>query len=134
MIQHCRIIILGALLIFACRPLERQSERNKMKVYFEYSGGLLQRSAPRTATIDSETLSSEEADRLRDMVNTADFFNLPSVIKAKTPGGDQYVYKVTVETQNQKHTVEREERAIPQTLRPLIDWLKAAEGKGKGSK
>lgn len=76
-----------------------------------------------TATIDAKSLSPQEARRLRELIETAKFFQLPSVMTSRHPGADRFQYKVTVEAENRQHTVEVGEAAAPAVLRPLLTWL-----------
>ncbi len=49
-----------------------------MRVSVEQSGGFT--GIPFTASVDAETLSAEEAMRLRELVEAAEFFQLPKKI------------------------------------------------------
>ncbi len=76
-----------------------------------------------TTTVDTESLSAEKADEIREMVSAARFFELPSAISTPTPGVDRFIFKLTVETGGRRHTVEVSEGAVPETLRPLLEQL-----------
>ena len=95
-----------------------------MRIYLVRSGGFA--GIPLTVTIDSATLSMEEAVELLEMVESANFFNLPPLISAREPGADRFQYKVIIEREGKQHSVEIQEAAIPPTLRPLLQWLTAA--------
>ncbi len=86
------------------------------------------------ATVDSQTLPLEEAGNLDGMVETAGFFDLPSVIAAKTPGPDRFQYRLTVETPDRRHRVEVDEAAAPARLRPLLEWLTTLARKREDSR
>lgn len=100
-----------------------------MQIYFERSGGFA--GIHLTAMIDSETLSEEEAARLFEMVESTNFFNLPPTIAAREHGADRFQYRVTIECEGKRHSVEIQEAAIPPPLRPLLQWLTAAARKNK---
>jgi hypothetical protein len=94
------------------------------QVYFERSGGVA--GIRLTATIDVRTLPSEEAGKLRQLIEAARFFDLPAVITLPDPGPDRFQYKLTVETEGGGHTVWTDEVAAPSSLRPLLKWLTEA--------
>ena len=95
-----------------------------MRVSFERTGGFA--GMRMTAALDSDSLSPDEQRDLRDMIETAGFFQLPKRIIAPTPGADRFIYRVTVEAEGQRHTVEMGEAAIPPPLRPLLERLTTA--------
>jgi hypothetical protein len=95
-----------------------------MHIHFERSGGLA--GLRLTTTVDSATLSSDDARKLQELIGTAQFFSLPAMLTAKTPGADRFQYTLTVETQGRQHTITVDEGAAPPTLRPLLNWLTTA--------
>jgi hypothetical protein len=95
-----------------------------MQIEFERSGGFAGMSL-KTA-IDTKSLPAEEAKQLRQLVDAADFFNLPPKIAPKTPQPDRFQYQLTVRENDKQHTVEVGEQATPGTLRPLLDRLMTA--------
>ncbi len=101
-----------------------------LRVQFERSGGF---AGLRLAVdLSSDSLPAAEADELRRLVEAARFFELPSEIVGPAKTADQFVYKVTVESADQSHTVTVGESSVPETLRPLIDWLSVAARKRRG--
>jgi len=94
-----------------------------MRIHFERTGGFA--GMRMTATVNTESLSSEEARDLQEMVEAAGFFDLPAVITTPTPGADRFYYKLTVEAEGRQHTVEMGEAAVPEALRPLLQRLTA---------
>jgi hypothetical protein len=92
-----------------------------MRIHFERTGGFA--GTRLVATVDSQMLPPEDAGNLHGMVEAAGFFDLPSVIAAKTPGADRFQYRLTVETPDRRHRVEVDEAAVPARLRPLLEWL-----------
>lgn len=99
-----------------------------MQVSFERSGGFTGISI--TVTLDSASLSADEATHLHHLVDAADFFNLPTAI-AGSAQPDRFQYRVSIQEHNQQHTVTVKESAIPDTLKPLLDWLLDAARKRK---
>ncbi|MDH3291009.1 MAG: hypothetical protein OEO20_07445 [Gemmatimonadota bacterium] len=98
--------------------------KDTMRIHFERSGGFA--GLQLAVTIESDTLSQEDLQQLRWLVDEADFFALPSELREQTPRADQFVYKVTVESAGRRHTVETTDEAAPPTLQPLLDWLSRA--------
>ena len=92
-----------------------------MKIYFERSGGLAGMRI--VATLDTDTLPSDEVHQIQAMVDNAKFFDLPSKSPKPKKGADYFQYKITVETEGRKHTVETNDVAIKPTLRPFVDFL-----------
>jgi hypothetical protein len=90
-----------------------------MRVTFERSGGFA--GLMLTTSIESAALSEGEAMQLRQLVESAKFFQLPAEfpLSAQT---DRFQYELTVDMDNQHHTVTVGEENVPETLRPLIDW------------
>jgi len=92
-----------------------------MKIHFERSGGL---AGMRTvATLDTDSLPSDEARQIQAMVDNARFFDLPLKSPKPKKGADYFQYKLTVETEGRKHTVETNDATMQPALRPLIDFL-----------
>ncbi len=91
-----------------------------MRIDFERTGGFA--GLRLATTVDTDDLPVEEANELRQLVETAHFFALPPTLKS-TAGADRFVYKLTVEAEVRQHSVEVGEGAAPDSLRPLIDRL-----------
>jgi hypothetical protein len=103
-----------------------------MIVRFTRSGGF---SGIRlTSQVDTASLPPDQADAVRRMVEGADFRNLPETTTAPaTRGADRFEYVVTVEEEGRQHTVRTTDAAVPDALRPLLDYLtKAARARGSG--
>ena len=93
-----------------------------MRVEWERTGGFA--GIRMAATIDSESLSREDASQLRELVEAAGFFDLPEKIGGPDAGGaDRFLYTIVVETEGLRHTVHTSEAAAPPALRSLIQWL-----------
>ncbi len=98
-----------------------------MQIQFERSGGFA--GLRLTHSVSSEALPTEEEKKLKDLVEGARFFELPAAMRATEPGADRFQYKISVETEQGKHTVQVDEAAVPAQLQPLLAWLKAAARK-----
>ncbi len=92
-----------------------------MEIHFECTGGFT--GMPVVANITSEALSEEVARKLRELVDSAGFFQLPARIHCPARGNDRFLYTLTVEMDGRRHTVRTSEGAAPEALRRLIDWL-----------
>jgi hypothetical protein len=95
-----------------------------MRMTFERSGGFA--GITTTKVFDTTTLPENEANQLRQLVDAANFFNLPPTITSTTSQPDRFQYQLTVEEKGKKHRVEFSEQAAPGSLRPLLDWVTAA--------
>lgn len=95
-----------------------------MRIEFERSGGVA--GLRLSATIESDSLSNQEADELCKLVEDAGFFDLPADITSPKAQPDQFVYAVTVETEARRHSVRVDDSAAPARLQPLLDWLSRA--------
>ena len=75
------------------------------------------------ATLDSESLLPEEADRLRRLIAAASFFDQPSSRQSPIRRVDRFQYQVTIEEGDRLKKVELDESSVPETLQPLLDYL-----------
>ena len=92
-----------------------------MRIYFERSGGFT--GIVLSTTVDTDSLTSEEATFFQSKIEQAGFFDLPESLNAPGGGVDRFQYRLSVETEEQKHTVEFGEAAVPEQLRPLLERL-----------
>jgi hypothetical protein len=92
-----------------------------MRIFFERTGGFA--GVKLTRSLDSSTLRPREAKRLQQLLKQSGFFDLPPVLESKKSGADLFSYRVTVETEEKKYTVEAVEAAIPPAMRPFLDFL-----------
>lgn len=93
-----------------------------MKIHFERSGGFA--GMTMNVDIDAHALADTEREALMTHVSTAEFFALPSAIAdPSTTGADRYNYRITIESNDQTHTVECTDGSAPASLTPLLEWL-----------
>ncbi len=92
-----------------------------MNIHFERSGGFA--GIRLSHDIDSASLSPEDGSELNRLLESSDFFNLPETVRAASPGADRFQYKVNVKSGEAEHTVAVDEAAVPDKLRPLLNWL-----------
>jgi hypothetical protein len=74
-----------------------------MRFHFVRTGGFA--GLRLAATIDTEVLPEEECELLMDELDNANFFELPSVLEASSGGADRFQYEVTVERDEDQHTI-----------------------------
>ncbi len=99
-----------------------------MRMSFERSGGFA--GITMNKALDTANMPENEAQQLRQLVDAADFFRLPSKIASKGPQPDRFQYRLTLEDKGKQHTVEVGEQAVPGTLSPLLEWLTTAVRRG----
>ena len=93
-----------------------------MRISFERTGGFA--GISRTTTVDTANLPTDEANQLPQLLEAANFYNLPANITAPpSTQPDRFQYTLSVEDKDRSHTVTVSEAALPGTLRPLIEWL-----------
>jgi hypothetical protein len=72
-----------------------------MKIHLERSGGYA--GMIMSTTVDTNTLSSNEANELQDLIEKSQFFNLSSQSleeassKTKKGAADYFIYKITIQ-------------------------------------
>ena len=90
------------------------------KISFERTGGFMGRKV--SATIDLDDLPDEQAELLGDLLDEADFFELPDdLTKPAIP--DAFTYNITVFNADKQHSVRVSDATAPDDLRPLLDEL-----------
>jgi hypothetical protein len=95
-----------------------------MQISLERTGGFAGLS--RTKTVDTANIPTDKANQLPQILETANFFNLPTYIPGNTPQPDRFQYSFTVENNGQSHTVTVSETAIPGSLQSLLEWINNA--------
>ena len=106
-----------------------------MRISFERSGGFA--GITMKTAVDEKDLTPGEAQKLRQLVEEADFFNSPGKITSRSPQPDRFQYELRLEEKGRQHTVTMSEEAMPAKLKPLVNWLveKARQtSKGKASR
>ena len=93
-----------------------------MIITFEISGGF--GGLTISKTIDSDKLPPEQTNSLCKLVEASNFFNLPTAIDHRGPARDFFHYKLIVESEGKKHTIDVDEPAAPSELKPLLQWLR----------
>jgi hypothetical protein len=90
------------------------------KILFERTGGFMGRKV--SLSIDIDDLPEEQADLLDDLLDEADFFDLPvDLTKPAIP--DAFTYNITVFDDDEQHSVRCSDTTAPEDLRPLLEEL-----------
>jgi hypothetical protein len=89
----------------------------------------------RTATVQEDALSPDEARELAGLVAAAD---LPAGAseqgeRAMTASPDAFHYRLTVEVGGRKYSLQLSDTDMPARLRPLINWLTKRASAGGAS-
>ena len=90
------------------------------RIIFERSGGFLE--PPIDFTLDLDTLSPGEAQRLLYLIEDADFFRLPQDLVAASTV-DEFLYTITVEAGATRQRICVSEMNVPESLQLLINDL-----------
>jgi hypothetical protein len=96
-----------------------------LRIHFERSGGIAGPATRRACTIDADELPSAEAGELHDLVRAADL----AAPTSQPSGGarpvrpDSFHYRLVIDHEGRRHTIEAGENDLPASLRPLVKWL-----------
>jgi len=90
------------------------------KIVFERTGGFMGRKV--SVTIDLDDLPEEQAEALGELLDDADFFELPADL-TKPVMPDAFTYNITVFSDESQHSVRVSDATAPDDLRPLLEEL-----------
>ena len=97
-----------------------------MRVTVKIEGGLAHfPGLAKAKTADTERLAPEASDRLRELVASADFFQLPNAMPAPQGSADLRTYTVSVEGEPRTHRVSAVETMLRPSLRALVEFVRA---------
>lgn len=80
-------------------------------------------------SVDSQTLSSEDAKTLAGMVEESDAFDGPEGSLGAGSAADEFQVAVTLEDGARRRTVSGAEHDLPSGLRSLVAWVSSAPGR-----
>ena len=89
-------------------------------ILYERTGGFMGRNV--FLTLDLDSLPPPQAETLRGLLETSNFFSLPES-PATPPAPDEFNYSITVNTDMIEHTIQTSDTAMDESLRPLVDEL-----------
>jgi hypothetical protein len=90
------------------------------KIFFERTGGFMGRKV--SLTLELEDLPAEQVELLDELLDDADFFELPPDLTKPTMP-DTFIYNITVSSEKRQHSVRVSDATAPDDLRPLLDEL-----------
>jgi hypothetical protein len=90
------------------------------KIFFERTGGFMGRKV--SASFDFEDLPNDLAELLDELLDDADFFELPADLTQPTVP-DAFTYNITVSSDEKQHSVRVSDTTAPDELRPLLEEL-----------
>jgi hypothetical protein len=104
-----------------------QKGKSSMQIQFIMQGGIAY--IPRLREpmmLESDQLPVQEAEELKRLVKATDFFQLPTVVGAPSPGAaDYYRYTITIQDEGKHHTVQLIEPVKDPNLQALLSYLRA---------
>lgn len=75
-----------------------------------------------SVTIDLDDLPEEQAEALSEMLDDADFYELPADL-TQDAMPDAFTYNITVSSEERQHSVRVSDTTAPDDLRPLLEEL-----------
>ena len=78
--------------------------------------------------LDLDSLPPPQAETLRGLLETCNFFSLPA--SSAPPVPDEFFYRITVATETIEHTIEISDTGMDESLRPLVEELGRLARKG----
>ena len=92
-----------------------------MKIKIERSGGYA--GLNNTFSADDSILGSSEVHQIREWLKNSKFFDLPSSPLPKKGAADYFTYRITIQDNDQTHTVNTTDVTMPLDLRPVVDLV-----------
>lgn len=92
-----------------------------MRIDFTRTGGFA--GIRLTTSVETTELPPDQATNLHQLIDNAGFFNLPEKLMPDKPAPDRFDYRLTVASAQQTHSIEVNDAAAPQSLRPLLNYL-----------
>jgi hypothetical protein len=95
-----------------------------VKIHFVRSGGFA--GLRLTVDLDTGNMAREEAFEIEQLVNEAEFFDLPARGLSGGGGADRFEYRIQVSSSTRRaHAVTMTEQTVPERLQPLLVRLTA---------
>ncbi len=92
-----------------------------MLIQFERRGGFA--GIRKDTKLNTDFIPPDEAQELLELIEKADFFNLQEKFPVPKRGADHFQYRLTIEKEGKKHTIEVSDPAVPVALKPLLQFL-----------
>lgn len=91
------------------------------RIKFERTGGFA--AIRLTADIEADDLPEDQKNEIFELLDEADFEDLPEQLTGRMPIPDEYVYAITVKYKQEEYRVLAGESALPADMRPLLEIL-----------
>lgn len=112
-------IYLGALLVQLVVDSVKMQE--PFYIFFEQSGGFT--GITISYEIHSDSLDQGQKEQLIGLIDSSGFFDFSMKEKEANNLPDQVHYKITIQQENKKQTLELDESQIPDKIRSFIQYL-----------
>ncbi|WP_347160418.1 protealysin inhibitor emfourin [Pontibacter chitinilyticus] len=95
-----------------------------MKIYFKPEGGFGFFPGLNTPLeLNSDTLPAEEAAHVKQLINEAGFFTLPSQPETPAQGADMKTYMIKIEDSAREHWIQVSDHNADPCLQDLVSYL-----------
>ena len=95
-----------------------------MRVQFQIDGGIAYfPGLSQPVIIDTAQLSEGDSAELRQLLDAAQFFDLPAAASRRRGAADNRQYTITVEDGGRRHTVHLSDPVEGQALQALVNYL-----------
>lgn len=96
-------------------------------INFKRSGGVV--GLRPQSVIDTDALTTKEAELVNKLVEEAGFFDLPAMPESPDRGADRFQYHINIADKSREHSITVYESSLPEKLKPLLEWLQKASRK-----
>ncbi|NJC97456.1 MAG: hypothetical protein FIB03_14160 [Anaerolineae bacterium] len=102
------------------------------QIKFERTGGFA--GIRLAAEIEMNDLQEDQKREILDLLDETDFNELPEKLSGKMPVPDEFVYSISVISDEREHSVIAGESSLPGNMQPLIEILeRTAKRQMRGS-
>jgi hypothetical protein len=91
------------------------------RIIFERTGGFA--GIRLSANVELSDLPQDQAHEILQWLDDMDFAKLPEQIMGKKAIPDGFSYSITIEYEEQQHTVITADASVPDKMQPLLDLL-----------
>lgn len=91
------------------------------RIKFERTGGFA--GIRLTAEIEADNMPEDQRNEISELLDEADFEELPEKLAGKMPVPDEFVYAITVEVEQKEYRVLAGESALPTDVQPVLEIL-----------
>jgi len=91
------------------------------KIKFERTGGFA--GIRIVADVEMDDLPDDQKREIIELLDEADFDELPEKLSGKMPVPDEFIYSIVVNSREKEYQVVAGESALPNDLQPLVEIL-----------